>query len=191
MDYSNNTITIDNNISQINGPALIQVSSSSIKNIAILDYKNVEYSLAPNSFNSINQVFPRALIAVVSGHTHLDNMTYLRLNSQFSNPTIGVLTDTRYQIQNGIINDTFNGNTEISGSNTNDLFVSGIYSKRMGFLSSKGSDTFISISGLDLLSFWDDFQGSSSNSGQLLLIYLKTMQSMDMGIKIKYMAFTI
>jgi len=179
MDYSNNTITIDNNISQINGPALIQVSSSSTKNIAILDYKNVEYSLAPNSFNSINQLFPRALIAVVSGHTHLDNMTYLRFKSQFSNPTIGVLTDARYQIQNGIINDTFNGNTEISGSNTNDLFVSGINSKRMGFFSSKGSDTYISISGLDLLSFWDDFQGSSSTSYRTITVDLSKNYAMD------------
>jgi len=179
FDYSQNSMQLDGVASVINGPSIINVSQSSTKNVAILDFKNSEFGLVPNAFNSIDQMQPRSLLAMYAGQTAIDSIGYLNFGGAGSNPQIGILNDLVFQIENGYVNATFNNCNNVSGSNTNDIFVGGVNSKPTVFASSKGSDIYISKSGLDVLTFWDDFQGTTSGSYPTILIDLNKNYDID------------
>jgi|GEM_PF-1741333 len=160
-DYSQNRWKFDDQELTISGISILQSPLSAQKNIAIIGSELAEFCIAPETANLIMVVDPRVIL---SSRMHFDNYAFLRLQGPYANPSQGTIALMDYQSQIGLIDGTFIGCSLLSLTNGNDVFVGGVNSRPVAVLSSKGSDVLVSRNGVDLLSYWDDFQGAKDTA---------------------------
>ena len=156
-DYHPKRWQLDDQWLNITGISILQAPLSAQKNVAIIGAELAEFAVAPQTSNLVVVVDPRVLM---SSRMHFDNHAFLRLQGAYGNPVQGTIALMDYQSEVGLIDGTFMGSSLLSLSNADDAFVGGRQSRPVTVLSSKGSDVLVSRNGLDILSYWDDFQGA-------------------------------
>lgn len=156
-DYNQKRWQLDDQALTITGISILQAPLSVQKSIAIIGSELAEFCVAPETANLLVVVDPRV---VLSSRMHFDNYAFLRLQGSYGNPSHGTIALMDYQSEIGLIDGTFLGSSLLSLSNSDDAFVGGRQSRPVTVLSSKGRDVLVSRNGLDLLSYWDDFQGA-------------------------------
>lgn len=177
LDYATDSIWLDGNLITIEHKLHIGTSiQNTSKNVAIFGTKFFEFNVGLHSSNLAAYLRASPLF---DARPHLDNIVFLPGNGDNIKPASGVLTLGDYGSQLGIVDVSFIGASLLSSTIQNDIHIGSRGFAPLSVLSSRGNDLYVSRNPQDVLSFWDDFQGTKSGAYPVITVDLKQGYAID------------
>lgn len=177
LDYASDSIRLDANLITLENKLHIATSiQNTSKNLAVMGTEFFEFSVGLQSSNLVAYLRASPLYDI---RPHLDNIVFLPGNGDTIKPASGVLTLGDYGSQTGVVNASFIGASLVSSTIQDDIHIGSRGFAPLAVLSSRGNDLYVSRNPLDVLTFWDDFQGTKSGAYPVITVDLKQGYAID------------